>query len=514
MKKTLACIRALALLLVLATPVFAAGPPGAAMAKPESKGLPVPAETRAVTQGSVSINGQSIKYTTTAGTLLLYNEKHEPIGSMFYVAYTKDGANANQRPVTFLYNGGPGSSSVWLHMGSFGPVRVVVSDAQATPPAPYQIVPNQYSLLDKSDLVFVDAMGTGYSRLAGQGQGKDFWGVDPDIAAFGQFIQRYITEYNRWNSPKYLLGESYGTTRSAGLADWLQNNGVALTGVTLQSTILNYGDTMPGTNLGYVTDLPSFAAIAWYHNKLPNKPADLASFLDQVRAFARGEYADALFQGSSLPANEYQDVLAKLQQYTGLSARFLKNADLKVSATQFRAELLRDQGLTLGRYDARYEGINSDNAQAFPEYDPSDTGIGPAYTSAWNWYVKNTLKYKTDLSYRITAYGDFQWDMHHQMPGFFSFGRGSPLPDVAADLGDAMRKNPHLQVFSANGYYDLATPFFKTEYDLQELDLPANIYQNIHYHYYPSGHMLYLHVPTLKAYKDDLAKFYDSTSKQ
>lgn len=512
MKKLLACLPLLALL--LAVPAFAADAPAAATAKAPASTTPAPKETKSVTQGSVVVNGQTIKYTATAGTIILHDEKNQPTASMFYVAYTKDGTEAKTRPLTFVYNGGPGSSSVWLEMGSFGPVRVEVSDAQATPPPPYGIVPNQYSLLDKSDLVFIDMVGSGYSRLVGKGEGKDFWGVDQDVASFGQFIQRYISANNRWNSPKYLLGESYGTTRSANLADWLQENGVALNGVVLQSTILNYGDTMPGTDLEYITYLPSYAAIAWYHNKLPNKPAELAPFLEQVRAFARGEYADALFQGSKLPQSEYDDVLAKLVQYTGLSAQFLKNANLKVSPTQFRAELLRDEDRTLGRYDARYEGINSDNAQAFPEYDPSDTGIGPAYTAAWNWYVKNRLKYETTETYRMTGYNVIgPWDWKHPLPGRRSFFT-PPLPDVAANLGDAMRKNPHLKVFSANGYYDLATPFFKTEFDLDQLDLPPAIYKNIQFYYYPSGHMLYLHVPTLAKYKADLAKWYDETDKQ
>lgn len=511
MKKAIVCLPLLAF--VLAAPAFAAEPPSASSAQAASKAKPVPKETESVTHGSVTVDGKAIKYTATTGTILLYNEKNEPTGSMFYVAYTQDGANAKTRPLTFVYNGGPGSASVWLEMGSFGPVRVQVSDAQATPPPPYDIVPNQYSLLDKSDLVFIDMMGSGYSRVVGVGKGSDFWGVDQDVASFGQFIERYLSKNNRWNSPKYLLGESYGTTRSANLADWLQGQGVALNGIVLQSTILNYGDTMAGTDLEYISYLPSYAAIAWYHNKLPNKPADLPAFLQQVRAFARGEYADALYQGSSLPQAEYNDVLAKLQQYTGLSAEFLKNTNFKFSASQFRAELLRDQGLTLGRYDARYEGINTDNAQATPEYDPSDTGIGPAYTSAWNWYVKNTLKYDSNETYRMSAGVIRDWDWHHQMPGFGQFGRSAPLPDVAANLGDAMRKNPQLKVFSANGYYDLATPFFKTEFDLDQLNLPPEIYKNISFHYYPSGHMLYLHVPTLAQYKSDLAKWYDATDK-
>ncbi|MGH8278316.1 MAG: S10 family peptidase [Gammaproteobacteria bacterium] len=511
MKKALTCLPLLALL--IGAPGFAANPPAGASARVAANAKPLPKQIRAVTQGSVTVNGKTIQYTATASTILLRNDKNQPTATMFYVAYTQDGANPATRPVTFLYNGGPGSSSVFLEMGAFGPFRVVAGDAQATPPPPYDIVPNQYSLLDKSDLVFIDAVGTGYSRVVGEGTTKEFWGVDQDVASFGQFIKRYLTEYNRWNSPKYLLGESYGTTRSANLADWLQNNGIALNGVTLQSTILNYGDTMPGTNLEYITYLPSYAAIAWYHNQLPNKPADLAPFLEQVRAFARGTYADALMQGSSLTPADYNDVLTKLHQYTGLSETFLKNSNLKVSPTQFRAELLRGQDRILGRYDARYEGINSDNAQTFPDYDPSDTSISPAYTAAWNWYVINKLKYQSDVAYR-TGWGPIirEWDWQHRLPGRQQF-RTPPLPDVAANLGDAMRKNPNLKVFSANGYFDLATPFFKTEFDIDNLDLPPEIYQNIQFHYYPSGHMIYLHVPALAQYHADLDKFYDTTDK-
>ncbi|MGA9855378.1 MAG: peptidase S10 [Gammaproteobacteria bacterium] len=513
MNKALVCLPLLGLL--LAAPAFAADSAPAAKPATSATVTPAPKEVKTVSQGNVTIDGQTIKYTATAGTLLLRNDKGDPTASMFYVAYTKDGVrDYKHRPVTFLYNGGPGSSSIWLHMGAFGPVRVIVSDAAATPPPPYDIVPNQYSLLDKSDLVFIDAVGTGYSRVVGKGQTKDFWGVDEDVKAFGQFIERYITVNNRWNSPKYLLGESYGTTRSANLADWLQHQGVALNGVILQSTILNYGDTFPGTDLEYISYLPSYAAIAWYHDKLANKPADLQAFLQQVRQFARGEYADALYQGSSLPQAEYNDVLAKLQQYTGLSQQYLKNANLRVDPSRFRAQLLRGDDRTMGRYDARYEGINMDNAEEFPDYDPSDTSIGPAYTAAWNWYVTNKLKYQTSETYRTTYYKIIrEWDWKHPLPGRPSFFM-PPEPDVAANLGEAMRENPHLKVFSANGYFDLATPFFKTEFDLNQLDLPPDIYKNIGFYYYPSGHMLYLHVPTLKAYKDDLAKFYDATDNQ
>ncbi|HEX6550058.1 MAG TPA: peptidase S10, partial [Gammaproteobacteria bacterium] len=286
--------------LALQSPAFAADTANAKPAAAAEK--PVPKETRTVTHHSVTIDGHSIDYTATAGTLLIRDDKGEPSASVFYIAYTMDGVkDASKRPVTFLYNGGPGSSSIWLHMGAFGPMRIVTSDAKPTPPPPYDLVNNQYSLLDKSDLVFIDAIGTGYSEPVGKHEGKDFWGVDQDVEAFGKFIRRYITVSNRWNSPKFLLGESYGTTRSANLVDWLQHNGIACNGVILVSSVLNYGDTMPGTDLEYVTYLPTYAAIAWEHDKLPNKPADLAGFVQQAREFAGGEYQRALFMGSRLP---------------------------------------------------------------------------------------------------------------------------------------------------------------------------------------------------------------------
>ncbi|MDE2197239.1 MAG: peptidase S10 [Gammaproteobacteria bacterium] len=496
-------------------PAFAADPVPAAATKTATAAVaPIPKEQKSVTRGNVTVNGKRIDYTATAGTLLLRDDKDEPDASVFYVAYTRDGVqDLKHRPVTFLYNGGPGSSSIWLHMGAFGPLRVVTSDAQPTPPPPYDLVNNQYSLLDKSDLVFIDAIGTGFSKPEGKASGKDFWGVDQDVKAFGQFIQRYISTYNRWDSPKFLLGESYGTTRSANLVDYLQHQGIACNGVILVSSVLNYGDTFPGTNLEYISYLPSYAAIAWYHDQLPSKPADLPAFLQQVRGFARGEYADALYQGSSLPAAEYNDVLAKLHQYTGLSEQYLKQANLRVSPARFRAQLLRGEDRTVGRFDARFEGINLDDAGETPDYDASDTAISDAFTAAFNWYLHNDLDFGRDRDYKVTNYEIIRsWDWKHPLPGrpgFFT----PPLPDVAANLGEAMRENPHLKVFSANGYFDLATPFFKTEFDLNQMGLPADIYKNITFGYYPSGHMIYLHVPALQQLKSDLSRFYDSAGR-
>ncbi len=481
-----------------------AQPPAATEANKAT--APVPTEQSSVTGHTLALNGQTIHYTATAGNLLLRDDKDKPNGSMFYVAYTKDGTDATSRPITFLYNGGPGSSTLWLHMGSFGPMRIETASPEATPPAPYHLVPNQYSLLDKSDLVFVDAMGTGFSRPVDKGTLKDFLGVDPDVRAFNLFITRYLTVNQRWNSPKFLIGESYGTTRSAALAYSLQQSGISLNGVVLISSILNYGDGAAGTDTEYIGYLPSFAAIAWYHDKLANKPADLQAFLEQVRAYARGPYAEALWQGENLSPTEEDQVAQKLSQLTGISAKYWKQANLRVSASNFRKELMRGDRRTLGRYDARFEGIDMNAIGAAPSYDPSDTGITGAFVAAFQNYLTGDLKFKSDETYKATAYGpDFKWSWKHKAPD--SHGQ-QHMPDVALDLGAAMRENPHMQLFSANGYFDLATPFFKTEFDISHMELDPSLRKNIQFHYYPSGHMIYLNVDALKQLKGDLSQFY------
>lgn len=505
MKKTLACLPLLALL--LAIPAFAANAPAAATAKAPAATTPAPKETKSVTHGRVTVNGRTIRYTATAGTLLLRDAKDQPTASMFYVAYTEDGVrNPAQRPVTFIYNGGPGSSSVWLHMGGIGPVRVVTADAKPTPPPPYDIVTNPYTLLDKTDLVFIDAVGTGYSRPVGKGTDKMFWGVDQDVRSFGQFIERYISDNNRWNSPKFLLGESYGTTRSANLADWLQQNGVALNGVILLSSVLNYGDGWPGTDLGEITYLPSYAAVAWYHHALPQQPAHLAPFVQQVEQFASTEYAHALFEGTRLPPAEYDQVVQKLHAYTGLSEKYIREVNLRINMMRFRAQLLRDRGRTIGRLDARFEGFNRDNAEEYPDYSDMSQAITPAYTAAFNWYVRNDLKFDSQRPYVILNDQTIRhWDWKHPIPGSFF---PVPLPDVAPNLADAMRKNPNLMVFSGNGYFDLGTPFYKTEYDFAHMKLPPVLLNNVSFHFYHSGHMLYLHQHTLMDLHADLDNFY------
>ena len=476
----------------------------------DAKAAPTESATR--TQHSVSIGGHSIKYTATAGTLIIRDDKNEPQASVFYVAYTVDTGKPEKRPVTFLYNGGPGSSSMWLHMGSFAPMRIETASPEATAPPPYHLVPNSDSLLDKTDLVFIDAVGTGYSRPLGKATGKDFWGVDQDISAFTRVIQRYVSLNKRWNSPKFLYGESYGTTRSAALVDALQDKGMAFNGVILMSSILNYGIRIPGYDESYVGYLPTYAAAAWYHGKIPNKPADLKAFLEQVRAWAQGPYAAALAQGQNLPDTQLDAVAQQLAAYTGLSVQYVKEANLRVDPSRFRKELLRDQRLTLGRYDSRFTGTDPDAAGETPDYDASDSGISGAFVGAFHDYIDKQLNYHTDLDYRPT-FDEISknWDWKHKAAGV---RRPLPLAYVAGDLAHAMRTNPNLKVLSVNGYYDFATPFFITEYDLAHMNLDPSLRDNLQFLYYPSGHMIYLNTDALKHLKTDLAPFYDHAAPQ
>ncbi len=481
----------------------------------EHENIPVPPEKPSVTHHEMMLNGRVLRYTATAGTLVIRDEDDKPYGSMFYVAYTLDGAESKARPVSFLYNGGPGSATLWLHMGSFSPVRIVTDSPKATAGPPFQLVPNQDSLLDKTDLVFIDAPLTGYSRAVGKGQPKDFTGVDQDLHAFDRFIIRYISVNQRWNSPKFLIGESYGTTRSAGLADMLGSDGVQLNGVVLISSILNYSVRSGGYDILYIGNLPSYAAAAWYFNKIPNKPADLSAWVQQAREFASGPYAHALFEGDALQAAELDSVAKEVSRFTGLSVDYVKETNLRVSPSRFRKEVLRDQRMTLGRYDMRFEGEDLDAAGENPGYDPSSTGISGAFIAVLHNYLESELNYQSTDQYRPSAGSIGQWDWKHRPAGAGPMAPGGEQsqPYVAADLASAIRKNPHLHVFSANGYFDLATPFFITEYDLSHMDLPAELRGNVQFGYYPSGHMIYLNLEALHKLRADLEKFIADAQK-
>ncbi len=477
---------------------------------------PVPPEKPSVTHHDMTLGGKSLHYTATAGTLIIRDEDDKPYGSIFYVAYTLDGAEAKSRPVSFLYNGGPGSATLWLHMGSFSPVRITTDSPNATAGPPFKLVPNEYSLLDKTDLVFIDAPLTGYSRAVGKGQPKDFTGVDQDLHAFDRFILRYLSVNQRWNSPKFLIGESYGTTRSAALADMLSNDGVQLNGVVLISSILNYNIRAGGYDMLYIGNLPSYAAAAWYFNKIPNKPADRSAWVPPAREFAAGPYAHALFAGDALPAAELDSVAKEVSRFTGLGVDYVKETKLRISPSRFRKEVLRDDRKTLGRYDMRFEGVDLDAAGENPSYDASDTGVSGAFVASLHDYLEGELKYQSTDAYRPSAGSIGQWDWKHRpTSGGPAMGPGGEQaqPYVAADLASAIRKNPHLKVFSANGYFDLATPFYITEYDVSHMDLPADLRGNVQFGYYLSGHMIYLNVDALHKLKDDLAAFIVSAQK-
>ncbi len=471
----------------------------------------IPPETHSVTQHDLTLEGRTIHYTATAETLLVRDNDDKPYGSFFAVAYTESGVtDPKTRPITFVYNGGPGSASFWLHMGSIGPARVFIEGTQAAGAAPYRVVENQYSLLDKTDLVFIDAIGTGFSRPVGRATERDFAGTDQDVRSFQRFISRYLTVTQRWNSPKYLIGESYGTVRSAGLADALEKEGIALNGVVLISSILNYGIQLPGFDEPFIGDLPTYAAIAYYHNKLTQKPANLKSFLNEVRSFARGPYAEALSQGDRLSPEQTDAIARKVSAYTGLSAQYVKDANLRVSPPRFRKELLRDQREILGRYDARFEGTDVDAAGEAPGYDPSETAFLGAFVAAFHNYLSHDLEYESSNQYVVAAPSIVQmWDWKHRLPS----GEQLWLPYVAGDLADAMRRDPALKVFSANGLFDLATPFFTTEFDLSHMGLDRKLRDNVQIGYYPAGHMIYLNVDALKQLRGDLENFYPTTQR-
>jgi carboxypeptidase C (cathepsin A) len=472
-------------------------------------------ERRVSTHHTAVINGKSIPYEATAGTLTLRDDQGKPIASMFYVAYTAEHAGP-RRPVTFLYNGGPGSASLWLHLGSFGPVKIHTASPDPSGNAPFTLANNDDSLLDKTDLVFLDAIGAGYSRPLGDTKGDKFWGVDQDADAFAKGITRWIETNRRWNSPKFLFGESYGTTRSGALSYLLTDQGVQLNGVMLLSSILNYAVRDPGLDRVYIGYVPSYAATAWYHNKLQNKPADLPAFLQEVRAWAAGPYAQALEKGQNISAQEEDAIAAQLSAYTGLSVQYVKEAHLRVDLGRFRKELLRDQHRTIGRYDSRFEGIDTDDAGENPEFDASGEYIKGPFIGALHDYLANELGWQSDLAYYPSGPDiNRNWDWHHRLPGGQG-GQGRPLtqPDVVLDLSAAMRVNPHMKVFSLNGWYDMATPFFETEYDLAHMGLDPSLRGNVRFAYYPSGHMVYLNPDALKQLKADVARFYDEAAPQ
>ena len=465
-------------------------------------------ETLSTTPHAVRVDGVEVKYTATAGTLLLRDEAGKPKAQVFFVAYTRDDvADRRRRPLTFAYNGGPGSASVWLHMGALGPKRVQMADDGFQPAPPFALVDNDSSIIDVSDLVMIDAISTGYSRPLPGEDTKQFHGVREDLRWFAEFIRRYVTRFDRWASPKFLLGESYGTFRSAGLAQELQQrHGVELNGIVLVSTVLDFATIrFDAGDLPYITNLPTYTAIAHYHRRLAGDlQGDLTRALDEAREFAGGEYTTALLKGNRLTPDERAAVAKKLARLTGVGSGFVERANLRVTPERFRKELLRDRRLTVGRLDGRFTALDADAAGESPEFDPSNTALQGAYTALFVDYVRRQLKYESDQQYFTS--GQVQpW----------SLGEGWRLLTSTTEmLRSAMARNPFLRVLVVNGYYDLATPFFGAELTFDHLGWEPTYRERTSWTYYEGGHMMYIRVPMLQKLKQDVAAFIRAASGQ
>ncbi|HYG49077.1 MAG TPA: peptidase S10 [Allosphingosinicella sp.] len=462
-----------------------------------------PAPIVSVTRHTGTFGGQRVAYSATAAETYLKAADGTPKASIFSISYVKEPRDP-RRPVAFLFNGGPGSGSLWLHMGAFGPKRVAIpSDARDDGAPPFPMLDNPDSLLDVTDIVFIDPVGTGFSRPLGKTEGKEYWGVTQDAKSVAEFIRIWLGENGRWNSPKYLGGESYGTTRSAAVVNQLEGafNDVSLNGILLISTILDFGAqaNVPGNEMPYVLFLPSMAAAAFHHGKAPADAGTLEGFVQEARDFAAGDYASALFKGQKLQGEERASIRRRLARFTGLSEPFLEAADLRVSDQRFYKELLRDKGLVVGRLDARYTGRDYDNAGEAPDNDPSFYGIDAGYTAALNSWVRDGLKFRTDRQYAtIAGLGNWDWDLSDQG------GEAKYYKNVAPYLGRAMRENSGLRVFVGQGYFDFATPFFGAEYALSRTGIPQD---RIVYRYYGSGHMMYVRDEDRSKLSRDIREF-------
>ncbi len=490
--------------------------------------------TEVATRGSVRIGGRNIPYRAVAGTIIIHakdwsdtdwieanaeaekdDDGPKPEASMFYAAYFRDGVPTANRPITFLFNGGPGSSSVWLHMGAFGPKRVETRDPGHTT-APYSLVPNDKSLLDVSDLVFVDAPGAGFSRIAGKGKEKAFFGVDQDIDAFAQFITIFLSQNRRWGSPKYVLGESYGTMRGAGLALALQNRDVDLNGLIMLSDILNWDlvpddpKLNPSIDLAYVVALPTYAATAWYHNRIQRPAGSLEEYLAEVERFATTDYLAALVKGNDLPADERQRMAEQLSAYTGLPVPYLLKTDLRIAYGAFQRELFGTADQTTGTLDTRYVGATIDPIGKIADYDPQSVALGAAYVGVYNDYVRTTLRYGDGIEFKSGIPIYESWDYRHKPPG--SSRALIALPNVLPDLAVVMKQNPSMKVMVNGGYYDISTPYFAGKFELRHLPVPLELQRNIDFHYYEAGHMIFAHPPSFAALRQNIGRFIETSA--
>jgi carboxypeptidase C (cathepsin A) len=478
--------------------------------KSELKELPK-GETFTSTQ-SVTINGETINLDAETGTLQLRDENDKPIALFGFTHYKKIDANEN-RPIVFAFNGGPLSASFWLHFGVLGPKRVEINDPGYTKSAPYKVVNNEFSILDKADLVMIDPIGVGFSKPIGESKWEDFWGVDQDIRSIGLFIEQFLIRAEKFNAPKYLLGESYGTFRNAGLVKHLQDKGISMNGVIMVSAVFELQHLLfgPGDDVAYLIHFPTYAATAWYHNKVKDKGENIESFLKGVREFTENEYSLALLKGDQLTDSERNAVAQKLEDYSGLSKNYWLMADLRVTNSEYFQELLRTEGLSVGRLDSRFTGVSEDLLSQTAQTDPQSDAISPPYISAYKNYLYNDLKVRKNLSY-ITSTGsrkDFKWDWNHSGNVIWNAQVAvSTLPDMTS----AMKRNPNLKILILNGYYDIATVFYGVEHSINHMGLDSELKKNIIMKYYEAGHMMYTHKPSMQQFKKDVDEFIEQTS--
>lgn len=468
------------------------------------RGKPAAAFDRApvITHHEITVGGQPLRYRALAGMLPIRNDDGDAEAGIFYMAYFKEAVeDPTKRPLMFSFNGGPGSASIWLHLGALGPKRVETLD-DGMPPPPYRVIPNEYTWLNDTDLVFIDPVGTGYSRPKTTDIGKKFWSLKGDIESVGEFIRLFLTRFGRWSSPLFIVGESYGTTRAAGLAGLLIDRGIALNGILLVSSILNFQTARfaKGNDLPYILFLPTYTATAWYHRRLPpDLQVDLLSTLAKVEEFAAGAYSRALAKGDQLTDRERLSVVRQLSRFTGLSQEYIEETNLRIQIHRFCKELLRREKRTVGRLDSRFKGIDAVAVTETPDYDPAIAAIMPPYTSSFNDYVRRELGYETDDVYQVLGTGiKSPWDWGSAGDGY---------PDTSEALRSAFSKNPHMRVFVASGYYDLATPYFATQYTLNHMGLEPELRANIVTSYYEAGHMMYIHSESLAKLRSDVSAF-------